>query len=175
MAFDRVADNGKGANEILAVESACVDCSAQTGGHRQTTLAHRARLRRIEAGTGPGTLRGPELARVSSSCNAIDRGLRLPGSGTVPFFPLRQLAATPSSQYPASHTPSAIRLHAPRRYPYEQNGIAHNQSLPCDDTSQLTSPVLCHAALVVFADSYNTVVLGARIGSGAFLLLRVGW
>src|ERR1039458_6551613 len=70
MAFDRVADNGKGANEILAVESACVDCSAQTGGHRQTTLAHRARLRRIEAGTGPGTLRGPELARVSSSCNA---------------------------------------------------------------------------------------------------------
>src|ERR1039458_1195439 len=85
MAVDRVADDGKGTNQILAVESARVDPSAQTGCPRQTTLAHRARLRRIEAGTWPWTLRRQELTRVSSPCNVIDRRLRLPGSGAVPF------------------------------------------------------------------------------------------
>src|ERR1035438_5781200 len=120
MAADRVAGNGEGANQILAVESARVDPSAQTDCYRQTALAHRARLRGIEARTRPGTFRRPELARVSSSSNAIDRRLRLPGSGTVPFPPLRQFAATPSSQYPDSRTPCAIRLRAPRRCPSAQ-------------------------------------------------------
>jgi hypothetical protein len=40
MAADRAAGNGEGANQILAVESAGRDQSAQTGGHRQAALAH---------------------------------------------------------------------------------------------------------------------------------------
>ena len=117
MAADRVAGRREGTHQILAVESVRVDPSAQTGCHPQTALAHRARLRRTEAGTWPGTFRRPELARVSSSCNLIHRSLRLPGPGAVPFPPLSQLAANRSSHHPSSNTPNAIRLHAPRRYP----------------------------------------------------------
>ena len=63
-AVDRVVDARKGANQILAVESACVDHSAQTRCHRQTARAHRARLWRVEAGTWSGTFRRPQLARL---------------------------------------------------------------------------------------------------------------
>src|ERR1039458_3230405 len=115
MAVDRVADRGKGAVKILVVESARIDRPAQIGCHRQTTLAHRARLRRTEAGTWPGTFRRPELARISPSCNSVDCSLRLPGTGTMPFSPLRQQAATRGRRYPDSHTPGAVRLQAPRR------------------------------------------------------------
>ncbi len=80
------------ADKILAVESARIDQPAQTGCHRQTALAHRARLRRTEAGTWPGTFRRAELARLSSPCDSVDRRLWLPGAGAVPFSPLRQLA-----------------------------------------------------------------------------------
>ena len=161
MAIYRVTGNGEGADEILAVESARGDRSAQAGCPRQITLAHRARLRRTEAGTWPGTFRRPKLARVSSSCNAIDRSLRLPGFGAVPFSPLGQLAATPSTQYQDSHTPSAIRLHAPRRCPYEQNGIILNPLHPYAARSQPTSPARCLGVRAAYEASYNTVVLAA--------------
>src|ERR1039457_2924451 len=82
---DRVAENGKGANQILAVESTLIDRSAQACRYRQTTLAHRTRLRRIEAGTWPGAFRRSELARISPSCNPVDRRIRVPGTGTMPF------------------------------------------------------------------------------------------
>src|ERR1017187_510921 len=164
MAVDRVAHRGKGAKEILAVESACGDHAAETRCHRQTALAHRARLRRTEAGTWPGTFRRQELARLSSSCNAFDRRIRLPGFGAVPFSPLNPLAATPSSQHPDSPTPCAIRLHAPRRCPCAQNGIILNPLPPFAVRSQHTSPDLCHGAHAACVDSYNTVVVenGAR-------------
>src|ERR1035437_5233301 len=165
MAVDRVADNGKGANKILAVESGRRDPSAQTGGHRQTTLAHRARLRGTEAGTWPGTFRRPELARLSSSCNPIHRCLWLPGSGAVPFSPLRQRAATPSGRHPASHTPYALRLHAPRRYPCAQNGIILDPLPPCDATLPPILPALCQGVLAVCAHICNTVVLVTRQAS----------
>src|ERR1035437_252664 len=159
MAVDRVAHRGKGAKEILAVESACGDHLASPRCHRQTALAHRARLRRTEAGTWPGTFRRQELARLSSSCNAFDRRIRLPGFGAVPFSPLNPLAATPSSQHPDSPTPCAIRLHAPRRCPCAQNGIILNPLPPFAVRSQHTSPDLCHGAHAACVDSYNTVVL----------------
>jgi SRSO17 transposase len=76
------------------------------------------------------------------------------------FPPLRQLAATPSSQHPDSRTPCAIRLHAPRRCPCAQNGIILNSLPPCAVRSQHTSPDLCHGAHAACADSCNTVVLG---------------
>jgi hypothetical protein len=56
-------------------------------------------------------------------------------------------------------TLSAIRLQAPRRYPYARNGIILNPFPLCDGRSQPTSPVHCHVVGAVFADSYNTVVL----------------
>src|SRR5580658_5131268 len=115
MAVDRVADRREGANKILVVESKRVDHSAQIGCHHQTALAHRARLRRTEAGTWPGAFRRSELARISSSCNPVDCSLWLPGSGAVPFSPLSQLAARRSRKHPSSNTPNAIRLHAPWR------------------------------------------------------------
>src|SRR5260370_18946543 len=133
MAVDRMAENGKGTNQILDVESARINRTAQTRCPRQTTLARRARLRRTEAGAWPGTFRRPELARISPPCNLVDCSLRLPGNGTMPFSPLRQCAATPSSRHPDSHTHGAIRLHAPRRYPYGQNGITLNPLPLCDD------------------------------------------
>ena len=43
----------------------------------------------------------------------------------MPFSPLRQFASDRSSRHPVSNTPSAIRLHAPRRYRCEPNGITH--------------------------------------------------
>src|ERR1035437_5067627 len=162
MAADRVAGDGQGANEILAVESACVDQSAQAGCHRQTALAHRARLRRVEAGAWSGTFRRTELARLSSPCNPVDRRLWLPGTGAMPFSPLRQLGGAGSSRHPVPPTRCATRLHAPRRYQYGPNGIIHTPSPPCAARSQPTSPDLCLGALVVFAASYNTVVQTAR-------------
>src|ERR1017187_10302123 len=159
MAIDRVADDGKGAHQILAVESARLDHSAQTRCHRQTALAHRARLRRIEAGTWPGTFRRPELARLSSPCNSIDCCLRLPGSGAVPFFPLRRLAADQSSPHSPSHTPRATRLHAQRRCPSAQNGIILNPLPLYADRSQPTLLALCPDVLVVCIHVNNTVVL----------------
>src|ERR1035437_2810759 len=149
MAVDRMAEDRKRTNQILAVESARLDRSAQTGCHCKTALAHRARLRRTEAGTWPGTLRRPELARVSPSCNVIDCCLRMPGHGAVPFSPLWQLEHGPSSRHPTSNTPRAIRLHAPRRCPYVQNGIIPNRSLRCAGRLQHTSPDLCPDVPVV--------------------------
>ncbi len=128
----------KGVDKILVVESARIDRPAQTGCHRQTTLAHRARLRRTETGTWLGTFRRPELARISPSCNPVDCSLRLPGKGALPFPP-RQPAATPGRRYQDSHIPGAIRLQAPRRYPCGQNGITLNPLPLCAGTSQPTS------------------------------------
>src|SRR5450631_3696068 len=162
MAVDRVAENRKGTNQILAVESARIDRPAQTRCHRQTTLAHRARLRRTEAGTWPGTFRGPELARISPPCNLVDCSLRLPGNGTMPFSPLRQCAATPGSRHPDSHTPGAIQLQAQRRCLCGQNGITLNPLQLCDGGSQPTLPDHCLGVPAASADSYNTVVLGSN-------------
>ena len=51
---------------------------------------------------------------------------------------LRQLATARSSPYPVSPTPCAIRLHAPRRYQYEPNGITQSPSPPCAARSRHT-------------------------------------
>src|SRR3954447_7875133 len=116
MAADRMAGDRKGPYQILAVESARVDQSAQTGCNRQTTLAHRARLRRTQAGTRAGTLRRPELARLSSPCHPGHRSLRIPGAGAVPISPLRQLLHAPNWGHPASLTQLAASILAPRRF-----------------------------------------------------------
>lgn len=50
--------------------------TAQTGRHRQTTLAHRTRLWKSEARTWTRAFQGPQLARISSPCNPVDRCLR---------------------------------------------------------------------------------------------------
>src|ERR1019366_7336588 len=115
MAADRVAEDRGGADEILAVEPAGSHQSAPAGGHRQTALAHRARLRGTEAGTGTGTLRRPQLARISSSRHALHCRLWISGAGAVPFSPCTRFAATAGSRPPASPTPYATQLHAPRR------------------------------------------------------------
>lgn len=115
------------AHQILALEPAFVDQPAQAGCHHQTALAHRARLRRIEAGTWTGAFRRTELAWISSSCHPGHRCLWVPGSGTMCFSPLSQLTDSPRSRYPVFPTSSAARVHAPRRCQSELNGIIHNR------------------------------------------------
>src|SRR5487761_1260882 len=159
MAINRVAENGKGTNQILVVESILVDCSAQARCHYQTPLAHRARLRRTQTGTWPGAFRRPELARVSPSRYPLHRRLRLPGPGAMPFSPLGRLPAAAGQRQPLSLTPSARRPHAPRRCRQGPRGIIPAPSPPCAVKSLLIWPDLCPDVHAVYAAFYNTVVL----------------
>src|ERR1017187_8787537 len=87
MAVDRVAQGREGADPVLALQPPGVEQRTPTGGYGKVALAHRARLPGTEAGTWTGALRRTELARVSSPRDALDCRLRVPGGGTMPFFP----------------------------------------------------------------------------------------
>src|ERR1017187_3866950 len=87
MAVARMAQDREGADEILALQPAGIDQRAETGGHGEAALAHRARLRGTEAGAWTGALRRTELARLSPPCQLLHCCLRLPGGGTMLFSP----------------------------------------------------------------------------------------
>src|ERR1019366_7648918 len=166
MAADRVAEDREGAEKILAVDPAGSHQSAPAGGHRQTALAHRARLRGTEAGTGTGTLRRPQLARISSSRHALHCRLWISGAGAVPFSPCTRFAATAGSRPPASPTPYATQLHAPRRCRCEPNGIIHPRLPPCAAKSPPTWPAPCPGVPAACEAFYNTVVLECLVRLG---------
>src|SRR5215467_11923968 len=75
-------------NQVLAIHFADRYRAGRTGALGQTSLDHRARLPRTEAGTRLGPLRGTRLARLSSSRHLMYRGLWIPGGRTESFFPL---------------------------------------------------------------------------------------
>src|SRR5580693_5538514 len=77
----------------------------------------------------------------------------------MPFSPLRQLASARSSRHPVSDTPSAIRIHAPRRYPCEPNGITHTPSQLYAAKSLRIWLAPSPDVPAVFEATYNTVVL----------------
>src|ERR1039457_3604666 len=162
MAADRVAEDREGADEILAVEPAGSHQSASAGGHRQTALGHRARLRGTEAGNRTGTLCRTQLARISSSRHALHCRLWILGAGAVPFSPCTRFAATAGSRPPASPTPYATQLHVPRRCRCERDDIIHPRSPPCAAKSPPTWPAPCPGVPAACEASYNTVVLAAR-------------
>src|SRR5580704_13777089 len=80
----------------------------------------------------------------------------------MPFSPLRQLASARSSRHPVSDTPSAILIHAPRRYPCEPNGITHTPSQLYAVKSLRIWLAPSPDVPAVFEATYNTVVLDAE-------------
>src|ERR1039458_31452 len=87
MASNRVAEPGGRTDQVLALHSAPVHPTYRSGADGEAALDHRARLRRAEARTRTGSLRGTRLARFSPSRYPLHRGLWVPGSRTEPFFP----------------------------------------------------------------------------------------
>src|ERR1017187_2781519 len=159
MAVDRVAQGREGADPVLALQPPGVEQRTPTGGYGKVALAHRARLPGTEAGTWTGALRRTELARVSSPRDALDCRLRVPGGGTMPFFPRAQLATPACSRHPPSPTPPAPRREAPGRCPLERNGTTRTPSRACAVRSQPTWPVLSPDVHAAYTSSYHTVVL----------------
>src|ERR1017187_8981588 len=160
MAVDRMAQDREGADEILALQPAGVDQRAETGGHGEAALAHRARLRGTEAGAWTGALGRTELARLSPPCQLLHCCLRLPGGGTMLFSPHARLPTAACRQPPTSPTPPATRGETSWRCRLERNGIIRIPSPPCAAISQPTWLVLYPGVPAACAISYNTVVLG---------------
>src|SRR5271165_814640 len=161
MAVARMAQAREGADEILAVQPAGVDQPAETGGHGEAALAHRARLRGTEAGAWTGALRRTQLARLSPPCQLLHRCLRLPGGGAMPFFPRARLPTAACRQPPTSPSPPATRGETAWRCRLDRNGILRIPSPPCAARSQPTWRASCPDVPAACASSYNTVVLGA--------------
>src|ERR1700749_4408687 len=61
--------------------------------YHQNALAHRARLSGAQTGNRARPLRGPRLARLSSSRHTVHRGLRLPDLPTGEDSPLSTTCA----------------------------------------------------------------------------------
>src|SRR5271157_6032206 len=163
MAIARMAQDREGADEILALQPAGVDQHAETGGHGEAALAHRARLRGTEAGAWTGALRRTELARLSPPCQLLHCCLRLPGGGTMPFFPHARLPTAAGRQPPTSPTPPATRGETSWRCRLERNGIIRIPSPPCAARSQPTWLALCPGVPAACEAFYDTVVLDARV------------
>src|SRR5208337_3909168 len=163
MVVARVAQAREGADEILAVQPAGVDQPAETGGHGEAAVAHRARLRGTEAGAWTGALRRTQLARLSPPCQLLHCCLRLPGGGAMPFFPHARLPTAACRQPPTSPTPIATRGETSWRCRLERNGIIRIPSLACAARSQPTWRAPCPDVPAACASSYNTVVLAPRL------------
>src|SRR5208337_4988488 len=159
-----MAQAREGADEILAVQPAGVDQPAETGGHGEAAVAYRARLRGTEAGAWTGALRRTQLARLSPPCQLLHRCLRLPGGGTMPFFPHARLPNAACRQPPTSPTPIATRGETSWRCRLERNGIIRIPSPPCAARSPPTWRAPCPDVPAACASSYNTVVLASLRG-----------
>src|ERR1700759_5101864 len=87
VAADRVAKRRSGANQVLVLQSAPAHAAAAPRAGCQGALVDRAGLPGAQARTRPRPLRGPQLARVSSSCQPVHRSLRLSDRRALPFSP----------------------------------------------------------------------------------------
>src|SRR5262249_51863199 len=84
---DRVAARRTRADALLAVDPAGDYGPPGPRPPRPTPLAGRARLPRTQGRAGPGSLRGPRLARLPSPRQLVHRRLRVPGRGAGAPFP----------------------------------------------------------------------------------------
>src|ERR1017187_3408514 len=158
MASNRVAEPGGRTDQVLALHSAPVHPTYRSGADGEAALDHRGRLRRGEARTRTGSLRGTRLARFSPSRYPLHRGLWVPGSRTEPVFPLRsrRRRGLTRLQNAVQSPPSGLARHAwrgiiPGRFPH----------------SVKPSPEFCsgNSRVVLFVELpfYNTVVLKGRL------------
>ncbi len=91
------APAGRGrAEQVLAVELARPDAVGRVGPAGQAPLDCGAGLLGAETRTGVGAFRSALVARIPSSCDAVHRDLRVPGSRAEPFF---RLSAPGSSNW----------------------------------------------------------------------------
>ena len=107
----------------------------------QASLADRARLPRPQAGTWPWTLRRPGLAGLSSSRNALYRGLRLPDLRTGDDSPLRSFSRRAPQKICHSR-----RLQTQRLSPSAPSATCRTRSPPCVSASPSLSPEASPAA-----------------------------
>ena len=81
MADHRVGTRRRRTRALLIQQPACRHSLAGDGRRGNEPLAHRARLRRTEAETRLGPLRGPKLARLPSPRQLVRGSLRFPDAG----------------------------------------------------------------------------------------------
>src|SRR5215831_8808205 len=149
-----MAEGSDRAHKILVIHFADRHQAFRFRSIGEATLDHRARLSRTETGTRIRPLRRARLARLSSSCHPLHRGLRVPGSRTEPFFPLcprRPLGLTQSRNTDAI-LPSGLARFA-------RNGITLGRSLLCGKPLHEFYYGNYRVALFVQLLVYNTVVL----------------
>lgn len=96
----------------------------------QTALAHRTRLSGTQAGGRARPLRGTRLARLSSSCNDVHRGLRIFDLRAGDDSPLRRSARPADSVHSPSHG-----LQTPRICHCGPNVMFQIRSRRCDGGS----------------------------------------
>ena len=89
-------------------------------------LAHRARLSGAQTGDRTRPLRGPRMARLSSSRHTVHRGLRLPDLPTGEDSPL-----STTCRRCARETCPSRRLPTPRRRRSGRSATSPTQSPPC--------------------------------------------
>ena len=127
VAVGRMAEERGRTDKILALNRSGDDRLQASGRPCQAALAHRARLPGAQAGGGARPFRGARMARLSPSCHAVHRSLRIPDLRTGDDSPSQSrsnrrfaAAALPESYRPrgsaaaarASH-PQLDRNHAP--------------------------------------------------------------
>src|SRR5258708_20855400 len=107
MALDRVAERSRRAHQVLAVELTCRHSAERLGAYRQASLDRGTRLPGAQAGTRPGPLRGPGLARLPSSRHAVHRRVRVLIAERSLFSPSVRVGELklPVSKIPAKFQP----------------------------------------------------------------------
>src|SRR5205085_4512332 len=156
-----VAGRRGGAGEVLALDPVRDGPARGAGRDREAAVADRARLRGAEAGTRPGALRGPRLARLPPPRALVRRRVRLPGGRALPLFP-------PGLATPAAR--AAGRLPPPGLLPCARSGTARPRSPPCAGTwasrrcaGYRAAPAACElSSLSPQSSGYDTVVVGHR-------------
>src|SRR5262252_3144937 len=161
-----MAEGSDRAHKILVIHFADRHRAFRSGSIGEATLDHRARLPRTETRTWIRPLRRTRLARLSSSCHPLYCGLRVPGSRTEPFFPLRSrrsLGLT-QSRNTAAILPSGLARFA-------RNGITRGRSPLCGKPLHGFCSGNCQVALFVGLLFSNIVVLVGRLNA-AVLAVR---
>ena len=131
LAARRVAARRRGGDQVLAVDPARGDPDRPPRAPGQAALADRARLSGAQAGTRPGSLRRPRLARFPPPCRLMHRRLRVSGRRTGGLSPLgrRRRQAGPGG---CRSQPSAT----PRLPRCVQSGTCRTRSRHCEDASR---------------------------------------
>src|SRR5271170_2405211 len=148
---DRVAGRRGCAHQILALQPRREDFIPRAGRHRQTALAHRARLPGPQAGDRAWPLRRARLAGFPPSRHAVHRGLRIPDLRAGDDSPLRT-----TFRPDVRETCHFRRLPTPRRRRCGRNATSPTRSRPSIAQWWLRSPECCHDAPAAHANFHET-------------------